>query len=127
MEVNQTLIDKIFFKDWSQHIQDLGGMSSVRLFQFKFKLLPFNNYANEFELLEEIKQGEVMDGRSIFCKQLLGIDALALINRFSNLIKIDFERENILDGELYFLVAYVYTLEKDFHRLELQSKIVNND
>lgn len=122
MTTNINLIDKYYYEFWNEHFGSIGGPKYIRQFQFKFKLYPYNgiDYSGEAELVEKIKLDEAMFGASIFCKRLNCQDALALANKFAGFRKLigDVEYYQIDEGilnrnEVYFFIAYVFTLEKD--------------
>ena len=125
---------------WYKHYVKLGGMEKVLQHQFKFKLLPNNGvYNNEeycgfSELKEIILKEEKMNGDSFFCinpptHSLMGVDGLALAEKFSTFIKIigdeSYNEKEIIEYEAYFFIAYVFTLEKDLQTIKENNVIQN--
>jgi hypothetical protein len=111
-------IDELYYEFWNKHHPEVGGVGNVGNLQWKYKLYPYvsEQYSNEVDFIEWIKEDEAMFGNSIFCKVLIGREAEALCNRFSHFRDSGVEVDSVTDErrhEAFYFVAYVYTLERD--------------
>ena len=141
MEANIERVDKYYYEFWNEFYPKFGGINRARQFQFKFKLLPNNGVYNgeEYfgfsELKDIVLKEEKMNGESFFCinpptHSLTGADGLALAKKFSAFNELigdeSYNKENIIEYEAYFFIAYVFTLDQNLDDIKYNNRKNNN-
>lgn len=107
MTITEQKIENFNTKFWNIDTK-LGGRTNIRLFQWKFEALLYNNYNDEDEFLKTIKAAEIMNGNSIIYEIFNGKAINELSQKIGPFAVKHLDFDTIEDQEVYYFVAYVF-------------------